>query len=145
MLKNLIRFIDLSRFFLTFNVFCAQLTRDLFAIAKFLVICTFLEQLLVASVSFLSCSICFVAHVTLSCFWANKLMMMMMMMMMMTMTKPYAKSLTQCCYEWRCLGSRCSERWCRSPQGWRLTQVNNSLLLSCYIHCCFYTCHTQLS
>ena len=40
---------------------------------------------LVASVSLLSCSLCFVAHVTLSCFWANKLMMMMMMMMMKMM------------------------------------------------------------
>ena len=37
-------------------------------------ICTFLGQLLVASVSLLSRSICFVAHVTLSCYWANKLM-----------------------------------------------------------------------
>ena len=37
-------------------------------------ICTFLGQLLVASVSLLSRSICFVVHVTLSCFWANKLM-----------------------------------------------------------------------
>ena len=39
-------------------------------------ICTFLGQLLVVSVSLLSRSICFVVHVTLSCFWANKLVMM---------------------------------------------------------------------
>ena len=37
-------------------------------------ICTFLGQLLVASVSLLSRSICFVVRVTLSCFWASKLM-----------------------------------------------------------------------
>jgi len=72
------------KFFFTLNAFKRSIVSVDFSLFfevyyGIVVICTFLGQLLVASVSLLSCSICFVAHVTLSCFRENKLMMKLMM------------------------------------------------------------------
>ena len=68
---NVWNFIPSSVNFSTLNVFKRSIVSRLFFIFEAyygIVLGTFIGQLLVASVSLLSRSICFVAHVTLSCF-----------------------------------------------------------------------------